>query len=333
MSHLYVTNNGSSVTIDGGRIKIKQKDGMIRTVPKETIESISVFGNSSITTPCIQYLLTAGIPVCFYSTNGSYFGRLVSTSDNKVDIIKQQINMFDDMSYAMDIGRSMLKAKVHNQEIVLKRYIKNLTRELEHNLRMIHIYKHDIEEAEDVNQLMGYEGIAARTYFDSLSRIVDPEFAFSGRSKRPPRDKFNSLLSLGYTLLMYEIYPKIQVTGMTPYYSVMHKSYGDHPALASDLMEEWRAFIVDSVVLSLVQGHEIKPDDFNTDESPGIYLTNNGLKKFIKKFERKLNTDIRYLQYDNKTYSIREAIRVQCSKLKESITKQDASVYKPLMIK
>lgn len=333
MSHLYVTNNGSSVTIDGGRIKIKQKDGMIRTVPKETIESISVFGNSSITTPCIQYLLTVGIPVCFYSANGSYFGRLVSTSDNKVDIIKQQIHMFDDTSYAMDIGRSMLKAKVHNQEIVLKRYVKKMTRELEHNLKMIHIYKHDIEDAEDVNQLMGYEGIAARTYFDSLSRIVDPEFAFSGRSKRPPRDKFNSLLSLGYTLLMYEIYPKIQVTGMTPYYSVMHKSYGDHPVLASDLMEEWRAFIVDSVVLSLVQGHEIKPDDFNTDEPPGIYLTNNGLKKFIKKFERKLNTDIRYLQYDNKTYSIREAIRVQCSKLKESITKQDASIYKPLMIK
>lgn len=333
MSHIYVTSNGSTVTIDGGRIKVIQKDGLVKSIPKETVESISIFGNSSITTPCMQFLLTEGISVCFFSNTGKYFGRLVSTADNKIDVIKHQIAAFDDKAYSLELGKHIASAKIHNQMILLKRYIKEVTPELNRNVGLLKVYKKKVETSEDINQLMGYEGIAARTYFDSVSMIINPDFAFTGRSRRPPRDKFNSLLSFGYTLLMYEIYAKIQIAGLTPYYSIIHSAYGDNPALASDLMEEWRAVIVDSVVLSMIQGNEIKPEDFQSEEAPGIYLTNEGLKKFIKKFERKMNTDIKYLEYDNKTYSMREALNVQCSKLKESIMSKDSSIYKPILLK
>ena len=164
--------------------------------------------------------------------------------------------------------------------------------------------------------------------------VINPEFRFQGRSRRPPRDAFNSLLSLGYTLLIYEIYAKIQNTGMTPYYSILHKAYANNPSLASDLMEEWRAVIVDSVVLSLIQGNEIQQKHFEKEESQGgIYLTNEGLRKFIKKFERKMNTHIKYLRYDDRSYSIRDALSVQCDKLKESLENQAPELYQPIVLK
>lgn len=333
MSHIYITDNGATVTVDGGRLKIMQKDGVVKSVPKETVESISIFENSSITTPCIQFLLTEGISVCYFSSNGKHFGRLVSTSDNKVDVIKHQIEAFDDRAFAFELGKRIAEAKIHNQTVVLKRYIKEVTPELNCNVSLLKVYKKKVEQAADINQLMGYEGIAARTYFDSISMIIDPGFAFSVRSKRPPRDKFNSLLSFGYTLLLYEIYAKIQIVGLTPYYSIIHQSYGDHLVLASDLMEEWRAVIVDSAVLSMIQGHEVGEDDFLKGDESGIYLTKNGLKKFIKKFERKLNTDIKYLHYDDRTYSMRDALNIQCKKLRESIYKREPSVYIPILLK
>jgi len=333
MTHLYVTNNGSIVGIKGGRFQIEQKGDLIRTIPKESVESISIFGNSTITTPCMQYLLESRIPVCFFSGTGRYYGRLESTSMNKMEVIKKQITSFDDKHYALSLTKKSLAAKVNNQNVVLKRYIKTVTPELNRSVALIKVYMKKIEGAETVNEIMGYEGIAARTYFDALSCIIEPEFAFHGRTRRPPRDKFNSLLSLGYTLLMYEVYAKICTEKLTPYYSFLHTVRENHPVLASDMMEEWRAVIVDSLVLSMIQGHEIRSEDFESGDGEGIYLTNTGLKKFIAKFEKKLNTEIRYLQYENKSYSMRDAIGVQCRKIRESVLSADSDVYLPVKIK
>lgn len=113
---------------------------------------------------------------------------------------------------------------------------------------------------------MGCEGNAAKNYFAALPKLVQPEFRFSGRTKQPPKDAFNSMLSLGYTMLLYEIYSEIENRGLTPYIGFLHSDRDGHPALASDLMEEWRSVIVDSAVLSLVQGGEIHISQFTEDE-------------------------------------------------------------------
>lgn len=334
MLQVYVTNNGSVVGIEGGRFKITQKDQLVKTIPKESVESISIFGNSTITTPCMQYLLEHGISVSFFSSTGKYFGRLEATSDHKIEVVKKQIQAFDDDLYALKLAQKMIFAKITNQQILLKRYIKLSSEKLSRNISLMKQYKKKAMQAEDVNQLMGYEGIAARTYFDSLALIINPDFQFKGRNRRPPRDPFNSLLSLGYTLLIYEIYAKLQIIGMTPYYSILHKAYANNPSLASDLMEEWRTVIVDSVALSLIQGNELRAKHFETEEETGgVYLTNEGLRKFLKKFERKMNTEIKYLQYDNKGCSMREALSIQCGKLKESLEKRDPEIYQAIMLK
>ncbi|WP_314011760.1 CRISPR-associated endonuclease Cas1 [Mogibacterium diversum] len=334
MAHIYVTTSETKVGIEGGRLTIKNRDETIRTVPKQTVESITVFGNAVLSTQCIQFCLTNGISVSFFSGKGKYFGRLESTAHHKVEILEQQIDAFRDNQFCLELCKRIISAKIRNQEVVLRRYAKDHTVKLEMLIKDMKIYRDKVEIADGVERLLGYEGMAARTYFEALSEIIELDFKFNGRSRRPPRDPFNSMLSLGYTLLMYEIYPKVENEGMSPYYAVLHKNYANHPALISDLMEEWRSVIVDSTVLSLVQGHEITSEHFEyADDSQGVFLTKEGLSKFINKFEKTMNRTSRYLLYDQAERTMRKSIQEQCRRMRIAIANEDVNEYAPVIIR
>ncbi len=334
MAHLYITDNGSVLSIDGGRFVIKQKDEMIRSVPKESVESISIFGNSSITTPCIQALLSAEIPVCFFSSKGKYYGRLYGVDGDKISLLKRQFCTFDDNEFSTLLSTQIVSAKIHNQIVILKRYIQEWDNSYQEELAIMMQMEKKVLHATSSEEAMGCEGMAAKMYFKVLGEIVRPDFRFYGRSKRPPRDPFNSLLSLGYTLLLHEIMAKVETAKLSPYCGILHSIRDGSPALCSDLMEEWRPVIVDSTVLSMVQGNEICLDDFVTDnEATGVYLTNDALRKFINKFERKLNTKNKYLEYDNSERSFRQAMHVQCAKLTDAIKGNNPIIYRPVRIR
>ena len=187
-------------------------------------------------------------------------------------------------------------------------------------------------DALSVEELMGFEGSAAKEYFTGLSQIIDTEFAFSGRNRMPPRDPFDPMLSLGYTLLLYEIYGEIENKGLTPYAGLIHSDMERHPTLASDLMEEWRAVIVDTVALSLIQGHEIHKDHFTRDyETGGVYLTSDGMRIFLKKYEEKMRTCVSYL--NGNKMSLRKCLWHQVSALVNAIEEGDPSKYTPVYIR
>ena len=199
---------------------------------------------------------------------------------------------------------------------------------------MINTSYHKLDSCDKIEQLMGYEGTAAKFYFQGLSKLVEPEFKFNGRSKRPPKDEFNSMLSLGYSILMNEIYGKIQNKGLNPYFGFIHRDKEKHPTLASDLMEEWRAVIIDSVVMSLVNGHEIQLEHFHHDlYEPGYYLTNDGMKIFINKLEKKLHTDTKYLSYVEYPVSFRRGMELQLGQLVNALEENDATIYQPMRIR
>ena len=157
---------------------------------------------------------------------------------------------------------------------------------------------------------------------------------FQGRSRRPPKDEFNSMISLGYSLLMNEVYCKIEMKGLNPYFGFIHRDAEKHPTLASDLMEEWRAVIVDATVMSMINGHEISKDQFYFDmDEPGCYITRDGLKIYLNKLERKFQTEIRYLKYTDYAVSFRRAILLQMERLTKAIEEGDADLYKPVIIR
>ena len=171
-------------------------------------------------------------------------------------------------------------------------------------------------------------------YFKRLSKLVEPEFSFNGRSRRPPKDEFNAMISLGYSILMNEMYGKVENKGLNPYFGFIHRDKEHHPTLVSDLIEEWRAVIVDSVVMSLINGHEISLEHFYGDmEKPGCFLTKEGMKIFINKLEKKERTDTKYLSYVNYAVSFRRAIELQIGELVKALEMEDATLYKPIRIR
>lgn len=272
MSLLYINENNAYIGIEANRFFIKYADGMKKMVPAETLESITIMGHAQMTTQCVQECLKRGIPVSYYSKGGTYHGRLQSTGHVNAKRQRQQCDLYKS-EFALELSKKIIRAKLKNQMVVLRRYEKNKNISIEKQMKMMRICREKIPGCLYIPEIMGYEGQGAKAYFEGLSKVIDPEFSFHGRNKRPPRDEFNSMISLGYSVIMNELYGKIEAKGLNPYFGFLHRDNEKHPTLASDMMEEWRAVIVDAVVMSMINGHEIHKEDFemNTDK-PGCYI-------------------------------------------------------------
>lgn len=333
MSLLYVNEHGTRIGIEGNQFVATHVDGMKQLIPVETLEGITLLGSAQLTTQCMEECMERGIPVSFFSKGGKYFGRLVSTDHVRASLQRKQSSLYD-TPFALEFSKRIVDAKIKNQEVVLKRYAKNKAVDIYECEKMLRICRGKIANVSKLDELLGFEGCAAKYYFEGLSLCIDDEFKFHGRSRRPPKDEFNSMISLGYSIIMNEIYSEIEMKGLNPYFGFMHRDAEKHPTLASDLVEEWRAVIVDATVMSMINGHEVEKDEFliNVDE-PGCYLTHTCLKKYLSKLEKKLRTDISYLDYINYRVSFRRAIGLQIGQLVKAIEAEDASLYHPIIIR
>lgn len=334
MSFVYVVEDGSKIGVEGGVITVLHKDGQLVKIPKETVEGISVFGNSQMTTQCTKFCLRKGIRVSFFSKTGSYYGCLMSTGHVNIKRLKQQIFLSEDKAFCLEIAKRIVEAKINNQLAVARRYLRTSGADAEESLFQIGNARKKVKEAQSIEQLMGYEGIASKYYFEVLASLVEASFRFSGRNRRPPKDPFNCMLSLGYTLVMYEIYGEIENRGLNPYAGFLHQDRERHPTLASDLLEEWRPVLVDSVVLSLVQGHEIQSSQFSYDEQTGACVMEKEANKiFLRKLENKLHSEAKYLDYVSEKTSFRRAIWHQAGLLARAVENENAEEYMPIKIR
>ena len=239
-----------------------------------------------------------------------------------------------DTEFSLQLSKNIINAKIKNQSVVLKRYEKSKGLLLNEEQKMMDICRNKVLRCERIEESIGFEGQAARYYFQGLSKCIDDPFKFQGRSRRPPLDEFNSMISLGYSILMNEVYCKVEMKGLNPYFGFLHRDAEKHPTLASDMMEEWRAVIVDATAMSMINGHEIHKEHFISDlEEPGYYLTKDGLKLYLNKLEKKFQTSVRYLKYVDYPVSFRRAILLQMEQLVKAIEKGDANLYEPLVIR
>lgn len=333
MSYLYVSEQGAKISISGNRFVVKSPDGMERSIPAYPMEVIQIFGNVQMTTQCMEECLKSGVTVSFYSTSGAYYGRLVSTSHVNVARQRLQARRSDDPELRLAFAKSIISAKIQNQIVMLRRYARNHNVDVSSEIHEMERMKRLAQYKKDTEELMGCEGFAARNYFNGLAKVIDPAFAFNGRNRRPPKDPFNSMISLGYSILLNEIYGQIEAKGMNAYFGMLHADREKHPTLASDLMEEWRAVIVDSTVLSMINGHEIFVDDFEITSEGGVALGKKAFKEFITKLDKKLTTDARYLKYLDSSVSFRRAIDCQIDRFIRVLETGDISEYQPIILR
>lgn len=333
MSYLFVNEKGAVIHFNENCVVVKYGEDSLRKIPVESLEAIYIFSNAQITSQCMIQCLTRGIHVSYYSKGGVYFGRLQSTGHVNVHRQRKQA-VLAGTKFSLDLSKNIVSGKIHNQEVILRRYARSEQKEIKDILTEIKQSFRKINGCRSVSEVMGYEGNAARHYFEGLSRLVHQEFAFKGHSRRPPRDEFNSMLSFGYSILMNEIYGKLENKGLHPYFGFLHSDKEKHPTLASDLMEEWRATLIDSMVMSLVNGNEIHLEHFSHDlDNPGYYLTKTGLNIFLKKYDMKMRTTTNYLDYIDYPVSFRKAIDLQINELAKAIEEEDASIYHPVWLR
>ena len=333
MGLLYVNESGAVIGIEANKCAVQYKDGMKKLIPIESLEGIMIMGRSQMTTKCAEECMVRGIPVAYFSKGGRYFGRLMSTGHINVERQRRQSELYD-TEFSLQLSKNIISAKIKNQSVVLKRYEKSKGLLLDEEQKMMDICRNKVLRCERTEEAIGFEGQAARYYFQGLSKCIDDPFKFQGRSRRPPLDEFNSMISLGYSILMNEVYCKIEMKGLNPYFGFLHRDAEKHPTLASDMMEEWRAVIVDATAMSMINGHEIHKEHFISDlEEPGYYLTKDGLKLYLNKLEKKFQTSVRYLKYVDYPVSFRRAILLQMEQLVKAIEKGDANLYEPLVIR
>lgn len=174
--------------------------------------------------------------------------------------------------------------------------------------------------------------VAKIVYFEALAGSVEERFYFRGRSKRPAKDPFNAMLNMGYSMLSQEIKGELENHGLCAYAGFLHQDRAQHAALVSDMIEEWRAVIVDSTVLSLIQGHEIGTEHFYFEEENCLF-TKEGLRIFIAKLERKMFTQTKYLEYIDKPMDFRKAIWHQCECMARLVETGNMDCYQPVVIR
>lgn len=333
MGLLYINESGAVIGVEANKCTVQYKDGMKKMIPIESLEGITIMGRSQMTTQCAEECMVRGIPVAYFSKGGRYFGRLMSTGHINVERQRRQSELYD-TEFSLQLSKNIINAKIKNQSVVLKRYEKSKGLLLNEEQKMMDICRNKVLRCERIEESIGFEGQAARYYFQGLSKCIDDPFKFQGRSRRPPLDEFNSMISLGYSILMNEVYCKIEMKGLNPYFGFLHRDAEKHPTLASDMMEEWRAVIVDATAMSMINGHEIHKEHFISDlEEPGYYLTKDGLKLYLNKLEKKFQTSVRYLKYVDYPVSFRRAILLQMEQLVKAIEKGDANLYEPLVIR
>lgn len=334
MRYLYVCEQGSTVGNTNGRIEIRNNGTVLKSVPEKLIDAIALYGNIQMTAQCIAKCLKTGIHVIYYSMNGTYYGRLISPNHVDVELQRMQANMEHNNAYKLQISKRIISAKIHNQMVTLRKHMNMGSDEIERTLEFMKKMKGKVELAKDAGQLMGFEGISARYYFQELGRLAPNEFAFTKRSKRPPKDPYNALLSLGYSMISNELYGKIESRGLNPYFGLMHKDKEKHPSLVSDLIEEWRPVLVDSTALAMLRRHELSTGHFcQDDDAQTVTLTKEGLKCFVSKIEEKMRTRNRYISYINMDVSFREAMDYQIDRLIQSMETDSPDIYCPIKIR
>lgn len=334
MCYLYVSENGSTINMEAGYFVVKNKEELVTKIPKETLESIGLFGNIHLTTPCVRECLKRKIPICYFSNNGYYFGKLEPPRNTNIFRLKKQIHMTEDVEFTLGFAKKIIDAKIHNQVVLMKRYNRTVKAELVDEEKAMKAAQTRVSGCKSIDQVMGYEGIASKNYFQGLAKLVVPDFAFEGRNRMPPRDPFNAMISFGYTVLMEEIYGELENHGLTPFGGFMHQDRERHPTLASDLLEEWRAVIVDAVVLSMIQGHEISLCDFTREEeNGGVILKKEAKRKFLGKLENKMQSEMNYLSYISSKSSFRKAIWLQIGELVKAVEAENFNLYEPIRIR
>ena len=336
LNTLYVTTPDAYLSKDGLNVVVSVNQKEVFRIPAINIEGIVTFGYMGASPGVMRLCSENGISLTFLSPHGRFVSRVQGAIHGNVLLRKSQYALSDDMEWSLHVAKLMIAGKIQNYRSILRRYVRDYgeSQEIDEAVRVLDANKHHVLQAGDKTKLMGNEGMASNAYFEVLPKLILHQkegFPFSGRNRRPPKDAVNAMLSLAYTLIANDITAALETVGLDPYVGFLHSLRPGRSSLALDMMEEFRAYLGDRFVLSLINKRQISPKDFLYQGDNGVVLTDNGRKVFITAWQTR-KRDIITHPYLNEKVEVGLLPYVQAMMLARYIRK-DIDDYPVFLIK
>ena len=330
MTTLYITDQGAYLRVRHQQFQVFHDQDLKCSVPVNRVSHVVLFGTCNVSHGAVSLALRRRIPILYLASNGRYFGRLDTEGHAQIDYLMRQVACAQDPEFVQRQAQSIIQAKLHNGRKVLQRLNrKRRTDTASQAIDAIAQLIDQVAEAESVETMLGYEGQGAHLYFQAFATLLKGQFAFEKRTRRPPTDPVNSLLSLGYTLLSQNLHSMVEAAGLHTHFGNLHTPQKNRPSLVCDLVEEFRAPVVDSLVAYLINSNIFQAEDFTPpDQRGGVYLFPDALKKFLQHWESTLEKRITHPHTGHKV-SYRRCFELQVWEYVACIM-GDQPVYRPM---
>ena len=292
---LYVTAADTYLALDGENIVIKKEENVALRVPLHNLENVVCFGYAGASPGLMFACAERDIGISFLSPSGRFLARVIGKVKGNVLLRKKQYQVSENEPESVRIAACFLVGKLSNCRKVIERALRDHALLVESNRlgavsRTLKDIMRKVKECETLDDLLGLEGSAAKCYFSVFDQLILQQrdsFTFTGRSRRPPLDNMNALLSFLYTLLTSEVSSALEAVGLDPYVGFLHQDRPGRPSLALDLMEELRPVFADRLALSLVNRNQITGKGFVQKESGGILMDDDTRKKVLSAWQER----------------------------------------------
>jgi len=339
LNSLYITTPQSYLSLEGENIVVLLEDNEKFRMPFVNIENIVCFGYMGVSPALMGKCVENNISLSFLKPNGKFMARVVGKTKGNVLLRKQQYRLNESKDFCLEFSKNIIAAKIFNTRATLQRSIRENKNKVDttHMEEVSGILRKNIDELykfKDLDQVRGIEGISARKYFEVFSDMIreqKQDFSMTMRSKRPPLDFLNALLSYLYTILSLEINSALETVGLDPYVGFLHTLRPGRASLALDMVEELRAYMVDRQVVSMINLRSIQVKDFHQKEGGGVIMTEEGRKKILKNWQEKKKRIIRH-PFINEKVEVGLIPYIQAQLLSQYI-RGDLKEYKPFLIR
>lgn len=316
MKTAYITEQGATIRRDGPVLQVCIGNQRKAELLVYDLDQLVLMGNIIVTPRALDFLIEQRVDTVFLTVHGRFRGRLMHEHSKNVKLRAEQYRRLQDPVTARAVAAEIVRGKILNARTFLLRAARraggseSLTRAAARLMAMAE----RVREMESLDQVRGCEGRASAVYFEVFGALLkNPDFTFVTRSRRPPLDPVNVLLSLGYTLLTNAVETAVQIVGLDPYLGALHDvSYG-RPSLVCDLVEEYRAVIIDPMVVACVNRRAFSRDDFEEGgEGEPVRFKKEAMRWFLELFERRIRGQVVYPPRDQRlTYRqiIEEQVR------------------------
>lgn len=337
LNTLYVTRDNTRLTKDGECVSVFAYGERLIRIPLHNLESIQTFGWSISATPeLLTECAQRGIALSQCNPHGRLLYRICGMSKGNVLLRRAQYRLADSTDKALDVSKLFIIAKILNARGVLLRSRRDNSTlhalqagELGNICREMETLVAQAQQAGSRETLLGIEGKAAERYFQAFPLCIqNRDFSFSKRTRRPPKDPVNALLSFAYALLSNDCRSALEAVGLDAAVGLFHQDRPGRPGLALDLMEELRAPLADRLVLTLINRRQLSPDDFLTDEQGGVALTDDARKLIIRHWQERKQKPITH-PFLNERISIGLIPHVQARLLAQHI-RNALDAYPPM---